>query len=197
MWHGGCLPFKKNPGQFGWKIANGKNCLPLTKNSDYGKRVPFLHTEHLSGAWSWELKSLITWNWCEKRGTCKWNKEIHSKRSNRENRTTFSDNPYISGVFQLDETKKRFHLHSNRNWNFLANGKQPVFVDMRLLLNVSLARVVFHKSWSLIVASLAKTWTGKRLQGAMNKRCVYKHSTALAQLPYMRITNNTDGHSTA
>ena len=53
-------------------------------------------------------------------------KEIHSKRSNRENRTTFSDDPYISGVFQLDEPKNVFHLHSNRNfWNFLANGKQP------------------------------------------------------------------------
>ena len=51
----------------------------------------------------------------------------HSKRSNRENRTTFSDDPYISGVFQLDEPKKRFHLHSNRNFrNFLANGKQPL-----------------------------------------------------------------------
>ena len=32
----GCLPFKKNPGQFGWKILNGKNCLPFTKNSDHG-----------------------------------------------------------------------------------------------------------------------------------------------------------------
>ena len=29
---------------------NGKNCLPFTKNIDHGERVPFLHTERLSGA---------------------------------------------------------------------------------------------------------------------------------------------------
>ena len=51
-YHRGCLPFKKNPGQFGWKIPNRtpveeiveRNCLPFTKNSDHGERVPFLHT---------------------------------------------------------------------------------------------------------------------------------------------------------
>ena len=55
----------------------------------------------------------------------------HSKRSNRENRTTFSDVPYISGVFQLDEPKKRFQ-YSNRNFqtDFLANGKQPLWFSL-------------------------------------------------------------------
>ena len=51
-----------------------------------------------------------------------------SKRSNRKNRTTFSDDPHISGVFQLDELKKRFPFTFQPKYfrNFVANGKQQV-----------------------------------------------------------------------
>ena len=45
-----------------------------------------------------------------------------------ENGTTFSDDPFISGIFQLDEPRNIFHLHSSRNFrNFLVNGKQPQY----------------------------------------------------------------------
>ena len=47
VWTLGLFTILKNPGQFGWKIPNGKNRLPFTTNSDHGERVTFLHTEHL------------------------------------------------------------------------------------------------------------------------------------------------------
>ena len=78
--------------------------IPIMENV----HVPFLHTERLR---SWTKMGQGTWARAEKRGTCKWNKAIHSKRSNRENRTTFSDDSYISGVFQLDEPQKRFPFY--------------------------------------------------------------------------------------
>ena len=107
---------------------NGKNCLPFTKNIDHGERVPSLHTERLSGADYLEL----VW----KAGTCKWNKEIHSKSSSRENRTTFSDGPLISGVSSWMNQKSVCHLHSNRNFrNFLASGKQPE-IHIRLVTSL-------------------------------------------------------------
>ena len=54
---------------------------------------------------------------------------FHSERPNRENGTTFSEFPFVPGIFQWVEPKKR--LHPNRNFReFVVNGKQPKAVDL-------------------------------------------------------------------
>ena len=51
-----------------------------------------------------------------------------SGRPNPENGTTFSEFPFVPGIFQWDEPKNVYHLHPNRNFReFVVNGKQPWF----------------------------------------------------------------------
>ena len=51
---------------------------------------------------------------------------FHSERPNRENGTTFSEFPFVPGIFQWDEPKNHLPLHSNWNFReFEINGKQP------------------------------------------------------------------------
>ena len=42
--------------------------------------------------------------------------KLHSEGLNRENGTTFSEFPFVLGIFQWDEPKNVYHLHSNRNF---------------------------------------------------------------------------------
>ena len=43
---------------------------------------------------------------------CKWQTNFHSERPNRENGTSFSEFPFVPGIFQWDETKKRLPFTS-------------------------------------------------------------------------------------
>ena len=100
----GCLPFKKIPvssvGKFRTRrIVYNLHKIPIMDNMFH------FFTKSASVAPGREDYLELVW---KARNVYKWNKEIHSERSNRENRTTFSDDPYISWVFQLDEPKKRF-----------------------------------------------------------------------------------------
>ena len=42
--------------------------------------------------------------------------KLHSEGLNRENGTTFSEFPFVLGIFQWDEPKNVYHLHPNRNF---------------------------------------------------------------------------------
>ena len=54
---------------------------------------------------------------------------FHLERPSRENGTTFSEFPFVPGIFQWDESKIVYHLHPNRNFReFVVNGKQPINV---------------------------------------------------------------------
>ena len=58
---------------------------------------------------------------------------FHSERPNWENGTTFSEFPFVPGIFQWNEPKKTFtmHLHPKRNFReFVVNDKQPLFPRM-------------------------------------------------------------------
>ena len=131
--HYGCLPFKKNPHQFGWKIQNGKNFVyHLQKNSDHGERVPFLHKERLSGAWSWQLNHRLPGigvkNEERVNGTKRSIQNIPTGKTGLPFQTIHIFREFSSWM----NPKTFFHLHSNRNfWNFLANGKQPVILKKR------------------------------------------------------------------
>ena len=106
------------------------------------QKIPIMGTcsisSHRAPQWRLVVRTKIV-NYLEfvwKAGTCKWNKEIHSKSSSRENRTTFSDGPLISGVSSWMNQKSVCHLHSNRNFrNFLASGKQPE-IHIRLVTSL-------------------------------------------------------------
>ena len=52
--------------------------------------------------------------------------------SQPKNGTTFSEFPFVPGIFQWDEPKNVYHLHPNRNFReFVVNGKQPWVLDKR------------------------------------------------------------------
>ena len=65
--------FKKIPVSLVGKFRMGRIVYHLQKILIM-ENVFHFFTQSASGAWLWELKLLITWNWCEERSTCKWNK---------------------------------------------------------------------------------------------------------------------------
>ena len=42
--------------------------------------------------------------------------KLHSERPNRVNGPTFSEFPFVPGIFQWDEPKNVYHLHPNQNF---------------------------------------------------------------------------------
>ena len=52
---------------------------------------------------------------------------FHLKRNNRENGTTFSEFPFVPGIFKWDEPKNRLPENFRE---FVVNGKQPKAVDL-------------------------------------------------------------------
>ena len=53
---------------------------------------------------------------------------FHSERPSRENGTTFSEFPFVQGIFQWDEPKNRLLFTSQAK-----NGKQPILSFSRLV----------------------------------------------------------------
>ena len=53
---------------------------------------------------------------------------LHLKRPNRENGTTFSEFPFVPGIFKWDEPKNRLPFTSQPEYfrEFVVNGKQPL-----------------------------------------------------------------------
>ena len=73
--------------------------------------------------------------------------KLHSERPNRENETTFSEFPFVPGIFQWDKPKKTFTMYIPIEIfrEFVVNGKQP-----RSTVVVSLAKsfllIIFYHS---------------------------------------------------
>ena len=100
----GRFPFTKNFRKFRWKFPSGENRVPFNSGPFAAQWLRFYAPKFKNVAVN-SLEVVRPFK------SCKWNTHFQ-----RENRTTFSEVPFIPEIFQWNEPKTCVHLHPNRNF---------------------------------------------------------------------------------